>query len=147
MDTIGRIKPENAKVFEAYLEDSKKYEISLKKQIEGNKLIFQLLLIEDSNKKIYCSLYDLNSLKHIKVLSIFNSIDEIFDQICDYINANEQLKIKQSISIQINKAILSIPINSRKYKQISFELKYENSELVEILFDTIDKLVKKNEDF
>ena len=47
----------------------------------------------------------------------------------------------------MNKAILSIPINSRKFKQISFELINENSELVEILFDTINKLIKKNEEF
>ena len=147
MDTIGNINKENTKVFEAYLDDSKKYEISLKKIIEGNKLMFQLVSLNDSTKKIYCSLYDINTLKHIEVLSIFNSIDEIFDQICDFIDVNEKLKIKQSLSFQINKVILSIPINSRKYKQISFELKNENSEILEILMDTIDKLIKKNEDF
>ena len=147
METIFNKKEENAKSFEAYLNDSTKYEILLKKEIEGKRLLFQLIILEDSNKKIYCSLYDIYALKHIEVLSIFNSTDEIFDQICDYINVNEQLKIKQSLSIQSDKAILSIPINSTKYKQICFELKYENSELVEILLDTIDKLMKKNEDF
>ena len=144
---IGNINKENTKVFEAYLDDSKKYEISLKKIIEGNKLMFQLVSLNDSTKKVYCSLYDINTLKHIEVLSIFNSIDEIFDQICDFIDVNEKLKIKQSLSFQINKAILTIPINSRKYKQISFELKNENSEILEILMNTIDKLIKKNEDF
>ena len=147
METIFNKKEENAKSFEAYLNDSTKYEILLKKGIEGKRLLFQLIILEDSNKKIYCSLYDIYALKHIEVLSIFNSTDEIFDQICDYINVNEQLKIKQSLSIQSDKAILSIPINSTKYKQICFELKYENAELVEILLDTIDKLMKKNEDF
>ena len=147
MDTIGNINKDNTKVFEAYLDDSKKYEISIKKIIEGNKLMFQLVSLNDSTKKIYCSLYDINTLKHIEVLSIFNSIDEIFEQICDYIDVNEKLKIKQSLSFQINKAILTIPINSRKYKQISFELKNENSDILEILMDTIDKLIKKNEDF
>ena len=147
METIFNKKEENAKSFEAYLNDSTKYEILLKKEIEGKRLLFQLIILEDSNKKIYCSLYDIYALKHIEVLSIFNSTDEIFDQICDYINVNEQLKIKQSLSIQSDKAILSIPINSTKYKQICFELKYENAELVEILLDTIDKLMKKNEDF
>ena len=147
METIFNKKEENAKSFEAYLNDSTKYEILLKKEIEGKRLLFQLIILEDSNKKIYCSLYDIYALKHIEVLSIFNSTDEIFDQICDYINTNEQLKIKQSLSIQSDKAILSIPINSTKYKQICFELKYENAELVEILLDTIDKLMKKNEDF
>ena len=147
MEAIFNKKEENAKSFEAYLNDSTKYEILLKKEIEGKRLLFQLIILEDSNKKIYCSLYDIYALKHIEVLSIFNSTDEIFDQICDYINVNEQLKIKQSLSIQSDKAILSIPINSTKYKQICFELKYENAELVEILLDTIDKLMKKNEDF
>lgn len=147
METIFNKKEENAKSFEAYLNDSTKYEILLKKEIEGKRLLFQLIILEDSNKKIYCSLYDIYALKHIEVLSIFNSTDEIFNQICDFINVNEQLKIKQSLSIQSDKAILSIPINSTKYKQICFELKHENSELVEILLDTIDKLMKKNEDF
>lgn len=147
METIFNKKEENAKSFEAYLNDSTKYEILLKKEIEGKRLLFQLIILEDSNKKIYCSLYDIYALKHIEVLSIFNSTDEIFNQICDFINVNEQLKIKQSLSIQSDKAILSIPINSTKYKKICFELKYENAELVEILLDTIDKLMKKNEDF
>ena len=147
MDTIGKSKLENTKVFEAYLDNSKKYQISLKKVIEGNKLMFQLIILENSSKKIYCSLYDINELKKIEVLSLFSSIDEIFEQICDYIDVNEQLKIKQSLSFQMNKAILSIPINSRKFKQISFELINENSELVETLFDTINKLIKKNEEF
>ena len=147
METIFNKKEENAKSFEAYLNDSTKYEILLKKEIERKRLLFQLIILEDSNKKIYCSLYDIYALKHIEVLSIFNSTDEIFNQICDFINVNEQLKIKQSLSIQSDKAILSIPINSTKYKQICFELKYENAELVEILLDTIDKLMKKNEDF
>ena len=100
-------------------------------------------MIEESNKKKFCSLYDINSLKNIEVISLYKSLDEVFDQICDYINTNEQLKIKSTISIQQSKAKLTILLNSRKYKQISFELKYENSELVEILLDTIDKLIKK----
>ena len=82
-------------------------------------------------------------IKNIEVLSLYKSLDEVFDQICDSINTNEQLKIESTISIQSSKAILTIPINSRKYKQISFELKYEISELVEILLDTVDKLIKK----
>ena len=64
-----------------------------------------------------------------------------------YRYTNTKLNIKSSISISSNKAVLSIPINSRKYKQITFELKFEESELVEILLDTIDKLIIKNEEF
>ena len=93
----------------------------MKKVIKENKLIFQMVIIEESNKKIFCSLYDINSLKNIEVISLYRSLDEAFDQICDYIDTNEQLKIKSTISIQSSKAILTIPINSRKYKQISFE--------------------------
>ena len=47
---------ENSKTFEAYETDSKKYEILMKKIIEENKLIFQMVIIEESNKKIF-SLY------------------------------------------------------------------------------------------
>ena len=139
--------PFNSKTFEAYENDSKKLEVLMKKGLEQNRLMFQIVLNEESNKKIYCSLYDINSLKNIDVLYPYKTVDEIFDQLCDYIDINEQLKIKSTISIQSSKAILIIPINSRKYKQISFELKYENSELVEILLDTVDKLIKKNEEF
>ena len=141
------IQVENTKVFEAFTNDSKKFEILMKKGIEGSKLMFQTTLVEESKKKIFCSLYDIQALKNIEVLSPYNSIEEIFFQICDYIDVNEKLKIKSSISIQANKANLSIPINSRKYKQICFELRYENSELVEILLDTINNLVAKNEEF
>ena len=139
--------PFNSKTFEAYENDSKKLEVLMKKGLEQNRLMFQIVLIEESNKKIYCSLYDINSLKNIEVLSPYKTIDEVFDQICDYIDSNEKINIKSTISIQSSKAILVIPINSRKYKQISFELKYEHSELVEILLDTVDKLTKKNEEF
>ena len=141
------IQSENTKVFEAYTKDSKKFEILMKREIESSKLMFQTILLEESKKKIFCSLYDISALKHIEVLSPYNSIEEIFFQIIDYIDVNEKLKIKSSIYIQANKATLSIPINSRKYQQLCFELRYENSELVEILLDTIDKLVTKNEEF
>ena len=140
-------KSENTKIIEAYIDDSKKYEILMKKGIEGTKLMFQMVEKEEPGKKIYCSLYNIETLKHMEILSPYNSIDEIFFQICDYIEVNEKIKIKSSISIYSDKAVLSIPINSRKYKQISFELKYEKSELVEILLDTIDKLILKNEEF
>ena len=147
MISINDSKSENSKVFEAFTEDSKKFEISMKNIIERNKLMFQMILKEETKKKIYYSLYDFESLKNIKVLSIYDSIEEIFQQICDYLEVNEQLKINSSIIIDTNKAILAIPINSKKFKHLNFELKYENSELIEILLDTIDKLKKKNEEF
>ena len=139
--------PENSKVFEVFTKDSKKFEISIKNVIGIKKLMFQMILFEESKKKIYCSLYDIEYLKHIKVLSIYDTIEEIFQQICDYLDTNEQLQIKSSIDIHTNNAILSIPINTQKFKQLDFELKYENSELLEILLDTVDKLVKKNVEF
>ena len=138
---------ENSKTFEAYENDSKKYEILMKYGKEINKLMFQMVLTEDSKKKIFCSLLDIDALKNIEVLNAYKTIEEIFNQICDYIDTNVQLKIKSSISFCANKALLSIPINSRKFKQLNFELKYEDSELVEILLDTVDKLIKKNEEF
>lgn len=139
--------PENSKVFDAYSDDSKKFEILMKKGIEQSKLMFQMVVKEESKKKIFCSLYGIETLRHMEVLYPYNSIDEVFFQICDYIDTNTKLNIKSSISISSNKAVLSIPINSRKYKQITFELKFEESELVEILLDTIDKLIIKNEEF
>lgn len=57
-------------------------------------------MIEESNKKIFCSFYNIHSLKNIEVISLYKSLDEVFDQIYNYINTNEQLKIKSTISIQ-----------------------------------------------
>ena len=115
--------------------------------IETDKLMLHMILMEGSQKKIFCSLYDIELLRHIKVLSLYDTTEEIFQQICDYLDINKQLNIKSSIIIHANKVELIIPINSKKYKQLNFELKYENSELVEILLDTVDNLMKKNEEF
>ena len=147
MNPINDSKSEKSIIFEAFTKDSKKFEILLKNPIEMNKLMFHMVLIEETKKKIYCSLYDIGSLKNIKVLSPYDTIEEIFQQICDYINVNEKLQIKSSITIYVNKVILTIPINSQKFKELNFELQYENSELIEILIDTVDKLMKKNEEF
>ena len=147
MTSINECKFENSKVFEAFTKDSKKFEISIKNVIEMKRIMFEMVLFEESKKKIYCSLYNIELLKQIKVLSLYGTIEEIFQQICDYIETNEYLQIKSSIAIHANKAILSIPINSTKFKQLDFELKYENSELIEILLDKADKLMKKNEEF
>ena len=55
------------------------------------------------------------------------------------------MKIKSSVTIDpnSNKAILMIPINSKKYKQLTFELKYGNSEINENSLEKIDNLIKK----
>ena len=147
MNLTNDSKLENSKVFEAFTIDSKIYEISMKKGIEKNNLMLHMTLMEESQKKIYCSLYDINSLRYNKALSPYETIEEIFQKICECLDRNNQLNIKSSIIIHANKVELIIPINSIKYKQLNFELKSENSELVEILLDTIDKLMKKNEDF
>ena len=106
-----------------------------------------MILMEGSQKKIFCSLYDIEFLRNIKVLSPYDTTDEIFQQICDYLDVNNHMNIKSSIIIHANKVEFAIPINSKKYKYLNFELKSENSELVEILLDTVDNLMKKNEEF
>ena len=147
MTSTNESNSENSKVFEVFTDDSKKYEISMKKVIETNKLMLHMVLMEGSQKKIFCSLYDIESLRNIKVLSPYDTTEEIFQQICDYLDVNKGLNIKSSITIYANKVELIIPINSKKYKQLNFELKYENSELVEILLDTVDNLIRKNGEF
>jgi len=147
MNLTNDSKLENSKVFEAFTIDSKIYEISMKKGIEKNNLLFHMALMEESQKKIYCSLYDINSLRCNKALSPYETIEEIFQKICDYLDVNKQLNIKSSIIIHANKVELVIPINSKENNQLNFELKYENSKLIGILLDSIDNLMKKNEEF
>lgn len=48
MITINDCKSENSKVFEAFTNDSKKFEISIKNVIEVKKLMFQMTLFEES---------------------------------------------------------------------------------------------------
>ena len=138
---------DNKKSFDAYANESKIFDITMKYEKEMNKLMFKTILIEDSKKKIYCSLFSFEFLNKIELLSLYHTTQEIFYQICDYLDVNEKLKIKNSIVFHASKATLTIPINSRKFKQLNFELKYEDSDLVEILLDTVDKLNKKNEEF
>ena len=113
MTSTNESNSENSKVFEVFTNDSKKYEISMKKVIETDKLMLHMILMEGSQKKIFCSLYDIELLRHIKILSLYDTIEEIFQQICDYLDTNEQLQIKSSIDIHTNNAILSIPIGTK----------------------------------
>ena len=39
--------PENSKIFDAYSDDSKKFEILMKKGIEQTKLMFQMVIKEE----------------------------------------------------------------------------------------------------
>ena len=45
--------PENSKVFEAFSDDSKKFEILMKKGLEQSKLMFQMVVKEESKKKFF----------------------------------------------------------------------------------------------
>ena len=114
MNLTNDSKLENSKVFEAFTIDSKIYEISMKKGIEKNNLMLHMTLMEESQKKIYCSLYDINSLRYNKALSPYETIEEIFQKICECLDINNQLNIKSSIIIHANKVELVIPINSKE---------------------------------
>ena len=136
---------ENCNSFEAFTNDSKKFKISMKNEIKLNKLKFEMILKEDSNEKKYCSEYDIDYLKYIEVLSPYKSTDEIYEQISEYLEVNTKLNIKSSVKINIDKVILIIPINSKKYKHIYFELNLLKSEKSVSLTEQIEKLMKINE--
>ena len=132
---------DNKKSFDAYANESKIFDITMKYEKEMNKLMFKTILIEDSKKKIYCSLFSFEFLNKIELLS-YNTAQEIFYQICDYLDVNEKLKIKNFIVFHASKATLTITINSRKFKQLNFGIKIWRFRLL----DTVDKLNKKNEE-
>ena len=137
---------ESCKIFESFTNDSKNFQITMKKEIKLNKLKFEMILKEDSNEKKYYSEFDIDSLKYIEVLSPYKSTDEIYEQLCDYLEVNTKLNIKSSIKIDNDKVILIIPINSKKYKHIYFELNLVKKEKSVLLSEQIEKLIKKNEE-
>ena len=74
---------------------------------------------DDIIKNSYKSNYNLDSLKKMnKYFLIYESIDEIYNDLILFLNKNQTKIIEEANIIQI-----SIPIESMKIKEILFELK------------------------
>ena len=93
-------------------------------------------------KKEYEKILYLEELKSNKYFSIFDSIDEIYDQIILELNNNN----KKTIVEEDSKLNIIIPIINIKVKEIKFTLlekKKTEKELIQDLFSEIKKLKTK----
>ena len=100
---------------------------------------------DEFRKNEYNRRYDLKELKNIKVLTICDTIDEIYEELIYVISKNTPIIYENNTEINI-----SVPISHSKYKNIFFTLdkkiKTEN-EIKDELYDIIAKLHKKLKNF
>ena len=98
----------------------RKYDITI--ELELNSLI-NIIAIEKENKIKYFEHYDLDNLRKIKYFSLFDSIDEIFEEIKDKITKKEPQLHEESNSLQ-----LIIFTGNTKFKEINFNIKKNEKE-------------------
>ena len=135
--TIGneQIKSKN---FIILSEDKKQYNVLFENY--GNSLILSAEIIEPNTiEKIrFENKFSLLDIQKVKLFQVFDSIDECLSEIFNFIELNKGIiKVKNSI------LSLIIPLNSKKYPEISFELNQKeknDSEKIKELYNVIHKL-------
>lgn len=135
--TIGneQIKSKN---FIILSEDKKQYNVLFENY--GNSLILSAEIIESNTiEKIrFQNKFSLLDIQKVKLFQVFDSIDECLSEIFNFIELNKGIiKVKNSL------LYLIIPLNSKKYPEISFELKPKektDSEKIKELYKVIHKL-------
>ena len=100
---------------------------------------------DEFRKNEYNRRYDLKELKNIKVLTICDTIDEIYEELIYVISKNTPIIYENNTEINI-----SVPISHSKYKNIFFTLdkkiKTEN-EIKDEMYDIIANLHKQLKNF
>ena len=100
---------------------------------------------DEFRKNEYNRRYDLKELKNIKVLTICDTIDEIYEELIYVISKNTPIIYENNTEINI-----SVPISHSKYKNIFFTLdkkiKNEN-EIKDEMYDIIANLHKQLKNF
>jgi len=93
----------------------RKYDIIIESELNN---LINITAIEKENKNIYCEHYDLDNLWKIKYFSLFDTIDEIFEEIKDKITKKEPQLCEESNFLQ-----LIIDTGNTKFKEIMFYVK------------------------
>ena len=135
--TIGneQIKSKN---FIILSEDKKQYNVLFENY--GNSLILSAEIIEPNTiEKIrFENKFSLLDIQKVKLFQVFDTIDECLSEIFNFIELNKGIiKVKNSL------LSLIIPLNSKKYPEISFELNQKeknDSEKIKELYNVIHKL-------
>ena len=116
----------------------REYDITIESEL--NSLINIVAFEKDNNNKYY-EHYDLDNLRKIKYFSLFESIDEIFEEIKDKITKNDPQLSEESNSLK-----LIINTGNTKFKEIIFNVKKnekEYNEKINEIFSIINDLKEK----
>ena len=93
----------------------REYDIIIESELNN---LINIIANEKENNNKYCEHYDLDNLRKIKYFSLFDSIDEIFEEIKDKVTKKEPQLCEESNSLQ-----LRIDTGNTKFKEIIFSLK------------------------
>ena len=131
-------KENTIKKFFAISEDEKQIEVNF--YIKNQNILFESSINEGIKKKKFSSSYSLESLKKIKLLSLFDSLNEIFSEIANYIDTTTQLNKKCIIKQKNNILSIIIPTTSNKFKEITFEMK-EIEKTIDEKYDNLIEII------
>jgi len=101
----------------------REYDITIESELNS---LINIVAIEKENNNKCCEDYDLYNLRKIKYFSLFDSINEIFEEIKDKITKNEPQIHEDSNSLQ-----LIIYTGNIKFKEIIFNLKKMKKNIME----------------
>ena len=132
------------KNFILFSDKNKKYNLFIQSELNSKIIITAIDVIKQTK---YSESYTLDTLKYNKYLSLFDSIEEIFDELNDKI-----AKIKPKLYEEDNSIKLIIKTFHTKYKEINFYLKEKDkninekyNELIFIINELKEKEKKQDE--
>ena len=125
---------------EFYLESDKKNIFKLIISIEENKLILVAKNEEKLVQKIYDNSLTLEEMQNQKLFNEYETIEEIFETINDYISISYNFNLYPFIIEETNQIYLIIPYKLGKIKEIKFVLFEKEKNINEIINEIIYKI-------
>ena len=125
---------------EFYLESDKKNIFKLIISIEENKLILVAKNEEKLVQKIYDNSLTLEEMQNQKLFNEYETIEEIFETINDYISISKNFNLYPFIIEETNQIYLIIPYKLGKIKEIKFALFEKEKNINEIINEIIYKI-------
>ena len=125
---------------EFYLESDKKNIFKLIISIEDNKLILEAKNEEKLVQKIYDNSLTLEDMQNQKLFNEYETIEEIFETINDYISISNNFNLYPFIVEETNQIYLIIPYKLGKIKEIKFVLFEKEKNINEIINEIIYKI-------
>jgi len=128
---------ESSKEYEIKSENNQIYKIILK--IKFSNLIVTGYLLNSNTKAKYSKYFTLKDIQEVRYFTIFDSLDECFEEIVGALDMNKNI-----ITEGKNKIILKIPLKCKKYKHIIFEMDKVDNDLEENFNIFCQKIIEEN---